>query len=104
MEGIPDAQAARLGASGRDRSMILWLGIGLAVVMAAAKVILLPFEVYSTGQFLRWCLRLSLVVATDAAFVLALSSCCWLVAGRVAHLPRAAKAWRLPLREKLSLG
>ncbi len=60
--------------------MIVWLGLGLAVVLIISKLLLLPFEVFSVGQFLRWSLRLGLVVAADLTFVLALSSCCWLMA------------------------
>lgn len=97
MEGTPTTPRTTrcIDSLARDRGMIVWLGIGLAVVVVAAKVILLPFEVFSIGQLLRWCLRLSLIVAADLAFVLALSSGCWLVAGRLARSPRAAKAWRL---------
>src|SRR5688500_2313674 len=97
MDGTPmAARKARGGDSlARDRGMIVWLAVGLAVVVVAAKVILLPFEVFSIGQLLRWGLRLSLIVAADLAFVLALASCCWLLAARLARWPRAAKAWRL---------
>src|SRR5688500_17135305 len=90
MEGTPTAAVLA-----RDRAMILWLGLGLAVVTLVSKTILLPFDVVSLRQLIHWCLRLSLVVAADLAFVLALSSCCWLLAGWLARWPRAARLWRI---------
>ncbi len=96
MEGSPAKRLPqRGGATSADLGMIVWLGCGLAVVLAASKAILLPFEVLSAGQFLRWCLRLSLVVAADLAFVLALASCCWLGVLASARSARVARIWRL---------
>jgi arylsulfatase A-like enzyme len=94
MDGTPNVSIRESGLV-RDRSMIFWLGVGLALVVVLAKIALLPFEVATAGQCLRWCLRLSLVVAADLAFVLALACCCWLGAGLAAHRARTALIWRL---------
>ena len=51
------------------RGEILALSFGLGMLLIAAKFVLLPFPVETTGEFFRWALRLALVCAADVCFV-----------------------------------
>ena len=55
---------------------ILVLAVALLATCLAAKIVLLPFPVATTGQFVRWVLRLAIVVAPDVCFVVALAAAC----------------------------
>ncbi|MDA7977789.1 MAG: sulfatase-like hydrolase/transferase [Pirellulales bacterium] len=56
-----------------DRAMLVSLAAGLAVILVTAKFLLLPYEVSTFGEFVRYCLRLAIVFAGDIFFVFALT-------------------------------
>ncbi len=63
--------------------------LGLAL---AAKALLLPFAVSDADTFLRWVLRLGLVVAQDFCFVLAVAHLAWLSLAAA-----SGRRWQRPL-------
>ncbi len=74
-----------------DRAMLASLAFGLAIVLVTAKILLLPFEVFTFGEFVRYCLRLAIVCAADIFFVFAFT----LGAGVVGYFATRSKwtAW-----------
>src|SRR6185369_4197818 len=78
-----------------DSATLVPLFLSLAAVMLLSKVWLLPFPVTGIGSFLRWLLRLAIVVAPDLCFATGLAVACWLVAMCLRHWPRVVKrSWQ----------
>lgn len=73
------------------RRDLLPLALGLAALLFAVKVVLLPFPVSNVTEFLRWVLRLAVVGAPDVCFVAGLTVFCWSVM-------RVAAQWIVPRR------
>jgi len=73
---------------------IATLAIGLAVVLLIVKAMLLPWEVSSVGEAIRWCLRLALVFSPDALFVGVLTTISLLLVGFCRVHPRVQMWWR----------
>lgn len=73
------------------------LGLSLAGVMVLAKLALLPFPVTTPLEFLRWLLRLGIVVSPDITFVCGLTLSCWFVGQVLAGWPRLVRRLWLPL-------
>jgi phosphoglycerol transferase MdoB-like AlkP superfamily enzyme len=71
------------------------LAIGTAVISIFAKVTLLPFPISSAGEFLRWLLRLGVVVSADICFIIGLTVACTLLCASVKHWPRVWTGCRL---------
>ncbi len=72
--GIADS-ASRATSRGRTHE-ICFLAFGLAALCIVTKAILLPFPVSTAGEFVRWLLRLAIVVSPDVCFVAALAGAC----------------------------
>lgn len=72
--------------SDKLRGEVAILIAGLVAVCVAAKAVLLPFPVTTVGEFIRWLLRLAIVVSPDVCFVAALGAlffaATWLVTCR----------------------
>jgi lipoteichoic acid synthase len=77
----------RYEAAQRQQRELLALGLGLAVLLAGVKAVLLPFPVSTPTELLRWVLRWAIVAASDVAFAAVLTAF-WLVARRA--------VWRWP--------
>lgn len=73
---------------------LLPLAIGLAIVLIAVKGALLPFNVSTIGEFVRWTLRLAIVCSADVAFVTLLTLCCSFVHVAAAPWTWARRTWR----------
>ena len=72
--------------------IILSLALGLALVLALAKLTLLPFPVETPLDLLRWFLRWAVVVSADLLFVGMLSSLSFLLVWGVHALPSTSAA------------
>ncbi len=77
----------------RDYHQIWLLALGLAALCLVTKAVLLPFPVSTAGEFVRWLLRLAIVVSPDICFVAALAAvglaaawCCPRRGGRLVRL------------------
>ena len=75
----PKAPAATSGAASTAArhwaltgSELLALTGGLTVLLIATKLLLLPFPVETAGEFMRWLLRLAIVVSADVCFAIGL--------------------------------
>ncbi|HET6881445.1 MAG TPA: sulfatase-like hydrolase/transferase, partial [Pirellulales bacterium] len=96
------AQAVRAhpsGKAGQRKSAPdhFWLALAISLSLAGlvAKLILLPFPVSSAGEFVRWLLRLGLVVSPDLCFAVGLATVCWLISLRLGRWPGfVSRAWR----------
>ncbi len=93
-----EGRSAKSGSLGTHPVFqIATLALGLGFVLLIVKAILLPVEVSSFGEAVRWCLRLALVFSPDALYVSLLSAVSLLLVG-LAHLSvRSANWWRPPV-------
>src|SRR5207247_544737 len=69
--------------------------LGLAVLCVVAKAVLLPFPVSTAGEFVRWLLRLAIVVSPDLCFVAGLVTACLVADQRFRRRPRAERLVRI---------
>lgn len=79
------------------RAAVLALSAALAMVLVLVKVWLLPFPVETTGEFVRWCLRLAIVAAPDLLFVALLAAACCGISYAMRNRGYASRAWRIAL-------
>lgn len=97
MEGSQASPAAIHDTPVRQRSRggFLHLAIGTAVISVFAKITLLPFPVDGASDFLRWLLRLGVVVSADICFIIGLTLACTLLCAAVRSWPRVWIGCRL---------
>lgn len=76
------------------RRVALSLAFGVALVLTATKLTLLPFPVESVLEFMRWLLRLAVVSSADLLFVAGLLATSLMVIHGVARLPGSAHSIR----------
>ncbi len=80
-------------APGPGQRVAAW-AVACLVLALGAKAALLPFAVSDAGSFLRWVLRLGLVVAQDFCFVLAVAHLAWFTLALAGRGPAArGVAW-----------
>jgi phosphoglycerol transferase MdoB-like AlkP superfamily enzyme len=97
MEGTQVDRATHAGRAHRDASELALLSLGLAMLLVAVKVLLLPFPVQTVGQLSRYLLRLALVASNDLCFVAALAAGSALISWLLRRWPRIYRGWRLSL-------
>lgn len=76
------------------RRELVSLTLGLAIVLVAIKALLLPWEVHSTADFIRWTLRLGVVSAADVLFVAGFMLVCGSASWMALRFPRGYACWR----------
>ena len=103
---FPPAAPPPAERSQNVRQSVTWpvLAAAMALVVVAVKLASLPFAVSSPGEFVRWLLRLDIVVAPDLSFVAGLVALCWLaeraagevVVGLTEGLAASLRRWLWP--------
>jgi phosphoglycerol transferase MdoB-like AlkP superfamily enzyme len=91
---IPEGDAAKERLR-RTRYELLGMASALCVVLVLIKARLLPFDVGSIGEFVRWCVRLAVVSANDVAFLLVLSLLAGIVGWFMSRWRAAYWCWRI---------
>lgn len=97
MDGTPQNHAARSADRHGDASQLAALSLGLAALLVTVKVLLLPFPVYTVGEFCRYLLRLALVAADDLCFVATLAACSGLVSRLLCRWRTIYRGWRIAM-------
>lgn len=77
-----------------ERVTCLALSAALAVIAVTCKILLLPFPVSTVGQFVRWVLRLAIVVSPDICFVTGAAVVAWSSCAALRRWPGVVRwAW-----------
>ncbi len=92
----PSGTTKRSAPTGDQPAQREWvvMSLVLAAVLLAIKARLLPYDVTSLGELVRWIARLGIVSANDLLLVGILAAVCGLVTAALRRWPRLTVAWR----------
>lgn len=90
-----DGTMAATPAHKRSASTVIFsFSAMLALVVILSKIYLLPFPVTNPSEFVRWVLRLTIVVAPDVCFIAAVTVICLAACRVLQKFPRAWPVWQ----------
>jgi arylsulfatase A-like enzyme len=79
---------------GGDRRSLISMTLGLMSISAIAKMVLLPCDAVTLGEYARWLLRSAVVMSADLCFIAGMAAVLGLGTWFVGRWPRALTAWR----------